>query len=185
MQALPNPTLHVSAPELAEQLKPFALAQVLGDALVSFDGSELCVSLGGVTTRITATGNWPGVARIPGRFWVPFARWLRDRERVVLQITSQRRFIVQDGSASIDEECSWHDETVTRIDVPLGARVVDWLAIAEHHRDPELTAAGILPDVTEARRVRDECFAEAVAILSPLGIDEADLRELLSRKLRG
>jgi hypothetical protein len=39
--------------------------------------------------------------------------------------------------------------------------------------------------VAEARRVRDECLAEAAAILTPLGIDEADVRELLARRLRG
>lgn len=149
------------------------------ESVVRFSGGELHVSCAGREFSTPASGRWPGEARVSASLWVALAKVPPTQDPLSIAVLDGRLRV---GSSSTP--CRWQKDGLARVDVPLGATLLDILRLGVRHDPDMLRQSGVDRVITQARADADRRLKEAARMLSPLGISLPQLTVLLNMRVR-
>jgi hypothetical protein len=169
------------APFVAGVREAFRLLRVSqqGEAVVRYSAGELHVSCGGAQFSTPAGGRWPGEARVSASLWVALAKVPPTQDPLSMSVRDGRLRV---GSSSAP--CRWQKDGLARVEVPLGATLLDILRLGAQHDLDTLRQSGVDRVVTQARADADRRLQEAARKLAPLGIGLSQLNALLDLRIR-
>ena len=174
--------LDVDRRELSEGLRRLArhikLAKA-GEAILRFEDGRLVIRIGGGEIVATATGRWPGEARVSGAFVMAIAKHLPRSDPVPLRVEAGRFFVAR---ASI--LCQWQKTGAGHVEIPIGAPLSEIVRIGMEYTDAALEQSGILERVEEARARREDLVEQAAITLQPLGVRPEDGERLVNDCIR-
>jgi hypothetical protein len=174
--------LEVSRGALADALlllKGIIRKRKLPDAVLTFDGSEISISLAGLDLRAPAKGTWPGSVVAPGFFFVAIAKAPLKSDPVLFEV---RDGALRIGTFSV--ACSVQASPAVDLDLPLDPTLIEILEAASRHSHDELKRSGFLKAADEASDRAQRLIEKAAKVLEPLEIDRHDLQWLLERRLK-
>lgn len=166
-------------------LKTFAKATRFKDdaqAILSFVDGWLEFRIGGEDVSASASGHWPGEARVTGALLRSLAQ-----KPVAARSSATIHFSVADGRITVDGHsvpCVWQDvgasraeiETGVQREILTGATLREILVAMRHASALAIEQSGLTSKVTAARAKKRSLVKKAAALLAPLGI-EADALE--------
>lgn len=150
-----------------------------GEAVVRFSGGKLHVSCGGAQFSTPATGRWPGEARVSASLWVALAKVPPTQDPLSMTVRDGRLRV---GTSSAP--CRWQKEGLARVEVPVGATLLDILRLGAQHDPETLRQSGVAQTVAQARADADRKLAQAARTLTPLGIGLVQLHAMLDLQIR-
>lgn len=174
--------LEVSRAALAEALlllKKLIRKRNLPDAVISFDGQELSISLGGVVVGAKASGSWPGCVVVPGSFLMILAKAPLPSNPVLFEVRDE---VLRIGTYATS--CSVEAAPPADIDLPVDATLIEILEVAASHSHGDLKRAGLVKMADEASDRAQRLIEKAAKVLEPLEIDRHELQWLLERRLK-
>jgi hypothetical protein len=149
------------------------------ESVVRFSGGELRVSCGGREFSTPASGRWPGEARVSASLWVALAKVPPTQDPLSISVRAGRLHV---GPSSAP--CRWQKDGLARVEVPLGASLLDILRLGAQHDPDTLRQSGVDRVVTQARADADRRLKDAARTLAPLGISLPQLAVLLGMRVR-
>lgn len=170
--------LKVDRQQLSQHLRQaFSVKPVEGEpARLTFDGKSLYVSLGGARFRADATGTWEGEVLIAVEVLRKLGKNIGRGKEPVLVSTDGKE--LRFGITIVP--CQWNPADYRRIELPLGAPLVDILALPFRHSRIDIERSGLLERLTTAETERDRLiklavglFRHAAKALEGIGIAEA------------
>jgi len=175
--------LEVDATEfraVLKRLKRFARGMRDKSVRLSYTGGNLALAAPGITITIPAEGRWPKTVRVTAKLLIMLIKVPPPGDDPVVLSFDGERLSIADCSmgASIDKDSR------PRVDVLPSRRLCDLLRMGARWSYQDLRKEGFMKEVRKAQDRRDLLLARAAKILSPLGIEEKDLRELLDQKLK-
>ena len=141
-----------------------------GDATFGFMGGRLTIRLGNASTEVAAEGQWPGRARVPGRFIQALRKALPEADPL--------RFRVQNGrlyAEGYSMPCAWEELPTPEVDIPIPSSLRDLLALRRQYSGEALAAAGAAAAVARAEDQRDEIIRQACDVLKRFGVKQETL----------
>lgn len=175
------PFLEVNRAELAEGLKSlrkFIKPTSPAEAVISFQDDRLRIDLVGMAARASATGTWPGQARVSTALIWRLAQALPTGDPLPLRVEGGHIYIAQDSAP-----CTWQDASGKGIPLPINPSLLQLLNIRRKHAEDVIRQSGLTALVRDAEKQRDALIAKAVAILGPLEIQPAGLRRIVDERL--
>jgi hypothetical protein len=174
--------LEVSRPAFGralQLLRNLVKKETLPDAVISFDGDEVTVSLASVIVGAPAKGTWSGCVIAPGAFFVSLAKESTLPDPLILDARDK---VLRIGPFFV--ECSVETEPACEIALTLDAPLIEILEVAASHPGGDLRRAGLKKIIDEANEQAARIIETAARVLEPLDIDQHDLRRLLERRLK-
>lgn len=147
------------------------------NAVLSRQGADLVVAVGGGEIRAAMNGRWEGEARVNGRLLVEAVKHLSSALPFALRVEAGR--LVFPGFSL---PCEWESNSSPRVLVPVGASLVDLLIAGARHSDADLERAGYLDAIRDARKREQMLVRQAARILESLSVTEEDLEGLVRRR---
>ncbi len=145
-------------------------------AVLSRDGEDLVIQLGGGEVRAALSGRWEGEARVKGRMILEAGKSSVDRDVVTVRVESGR--LVFDG---LSLPCDWETNSAPRVLIPVGASLIDILKADVEHSDEDLERNGVFDAVRDARKKRKRLIRAAVKVLQPLRVSEEEIASMVDR----
>ena len=173
--------VQVSRRDFIEALKPLKRLSPAGhpeEAIVSYRGGGLQITMTGYSVGFTIDGNWPLEVRVPSWFIIGHAKkppvidsiqiaWTADRFRIA---QSQVRGTAQAiGSAGIS--------------LPIKPTLRQLVEIGLKYEQAQIEKAGLARLAAGAREDMRSRARKAAAHLEPLGINAEDILKMLEEKL--
>lgn len=146
--------------------------------VLSREGEDLVVRLGGGEVRAALSGRWEGEARVKGLTILEAGRLSVDRDVVTIRVESGR--LVFDG---LSIPCDWETNSAPRVLIPIGASLVDVLKAGVEYSDEDLERNGVLDAVRDARKKRMRLIRAAAKTLGPLKVSESEIAVLVDQHL--
>ena len=174
--------LEVSRDTLARALlllKKILRKRKLPDAVITFDGADVSISLAGVVLGAPAKGEWPGVVLVPGFFMTTLAKAPLKADPLLFEVVDGALRL---GTFSVS--CTVEASPSVEIDLPLDATLIEILEAAANHSHEVFKRSGFLKTADEASEKAQRLLEKAAKILEPLEIDRHELQWLLERRLK-
>jgi hypothetical protein len=184
-----EPSLSVTGPDL------LAAAQVLlrvipartaksSELAFRFDGTHLTLLMTGAEETLSASGYWPRLVIVPGRYLKILAKHpLRDAVLKLQHMDSH--LVIRGEKTALRVPARWEDISPLRIELPLDACERDVLRLLKHHPAASLTSAGLAPRIEAAEAHLQTCIDQAMKLLKEYRLPRADLesaiRELIMK----
>lgn len=150
-----------------------------GDATFSFAGGQLTIRLGNAAAEVAAEGQWPGRARVAGRFVEALRKALPDADPL--------RFRVQGGrlyAEGYSTPCAWEELSTPEVEIPIPSSLRDLLALRVQYTNEALAAAGAESAVARAEGQRGELIRQAHEVLKGFGVQQGALVRRVEESLR-
>jgi hypothetical protein len=147
-------------------------------ALISFDRTFMLVEALDRGFVARASGEWPGTAKVNATLVAALAKAPPAAEDVRVAYADGKLRI---GSLSV--ACEWQPVSVSMMNIRAAP---DWVeALAMKYRLPRgrIVAEGLAERVEDAERQMDRLIVRCAKSLAPLHVSEADLRELVEKRL--
>lgn len=174
--------LRVGTTELKKALKTLETAteSLEGDIVLRHEDGGLVFRYRGAEVGVDTDGDWPGIARVPARFMMRIATTLAPDARIRLSVDDEgTTFHVGSASAS----CAWEAPGAV-VTLPINATLLDTLRLGIRHSADVIRRSGLEQQVSDAQKEMAERIEKAAALLTPLGIGEEPVRELVDTRLR-
>ncbi|GMV79771.1 MAG: hypothetical protein AMXMBFR7_09550 [Planctomycetota bacterium] len=149
------------------------------DAVLTFDGQQLKVTMKGLTVSMPAEGAWDGQARVVAKFLIGLIGTKVKGETVSIRIDQG---LISANGMSI--KCVWSEGQSRQAILPFGATLPYLLQFAEKYTAEEIEQAGLTEKVATAKARRDQLMDQAIKCLEELGISESRLREFVDVQIR-
>jgi hypothetical protein len=149
------------------------------EVTLSFDGENLDIEAVGVGQSFPATGSWPGTVIVRKEFLNVLKFSASRAQSLVLRVEGDRLWL---GSATVP--CAVQHTKAPEIFVPTNASLRYLLVLRAKHADAALSASGAMPLIVDAEARRDRLVAKAAELLAPMGVETADLRELVDQTVK-
>jgi hypothetical protein len=152
-----------------------------GKLLLRYAEGELLVEVGGVSSAVTASGTWPGIAQVECAAMLRLRAAIPPTVSVPVRVDGDRLFI---GLLSVP--CTWMQGAVgeSRIHAAINMSPLDHLLLPYHYSREEIDRAGMSDIVAVAEQWKEERLREATAALEPLGVPRDAVRSLVEEHLR-
>lgn len=150
-----------------------------GEAIVRFEAGQITIAVGGGETSASASGRWPGEARVAGSFVLALARHAPADDPLPIWVEADALHI-----ASLSVPCAWQHIGAAQLEIPIGATLAEILRTGIDQTDESLEHSGIRKRVEEAREKRRDLVERAVAILKALDVRADDVERLVDTCLR-
>lgn len=147
------------------------------NAVISRQGGDLVVTVGGREIRAAMSGRWEGEARVNGRFLVESVKHRPMTLHFDLRVESGRL-----AFPGFSLPCERQSNSSPRVLVAVGASLVDLLISGSRHSDEDLERAGLLDAIRDARKTERRLVRQAARILESLGVTEEDLDGVVRRR---
>jgi len=149
--------------------------------VLSRDGEDLVIQMGGVEVRAEVEGRWEGEARVRGLMLFEAVRDFPHRYAAA-PITVERNRL---KFSSLSMPCDWERNSAPRVLIPINASLLDILRIDAETADEDLERNGVLDAVLDARKKRKRLIHSAVRTLEPFKIPEEAITALVGERIRG
>jgi hypothetical protein len=166
-------SVYVGRKDLAIALRTlakFVKRKQQAEAVVSFADGTLQIELPGGLVGVPADGEWSGEVRVPGSFFVSFAKTLPDVDPLPVQVRGDRFYL-----AGLSVRCVTQGAGGERIQLPLDPPVLDVLRVRLQHSEEEIERSGLTALVRTAEEKREQLIMQAHSHLHQLGVTRADL----------
>lgn len=182
------PPIRVGRKDFIQALKRISLAmppRMQGlDVRIEFNGTLMQLSAPGAKAEIAAEGEaWAGFALVPFRPIKAVARGLPINDPLTLKFEDGRFYIERWSYPGM-----WQNIGPAPLDMPLmsvNPSILKMLKMDKKESPAKVLSSGLAGVVAEAEEKAQSLIERAALILRPLGITEADLQELLQKKLGG
>jgi hypothetical protein len=147
-------------------------------AILGFDGRFFSIEALDNLFVCNAVGVWPGTATIGASTIVALAAVPPKTDPVTVKIGGDRLSI---GSLSVN--CKWQSVSQTLMKLP---SVPDWVqALSLKYRATrgQIISDGLVKDIARAENNLAKLIRRVGETLSPLGVTETDLQELVDRRM--
>jgi hypothetical protein len=166
------------------QLTRFARRAGTEEAVLSWRQGCLRVDFGGVTVKASASGEWPGRARIAWRVLRPAATHVPAGDPVCMRVVGSQLHI-----AGYRADCVWQPESspagqLPLILIPLDPSLRQILALRYRFAAEDLAASGHLRTLEKAEAKLAIRIDKAWAQLAPVGVSRKALRAAVEAALR-
>ena len=151
------------------------------EALFSFDGENLCVTLEGASCLAPATGQWSGQARIESSFLKQIGMMLEFCQGETVEVTIDGDKLVL---GTLKLPCQFDPQKPQGRLLPLGATLLDKLALLHQYPRSHLMRIGLTPVIDKAEKEREWRLARAATLLEPLGFTREELAQWVEEKAR-
>jgi hypothetical protein len=148
------------------------------DALIFMEGGELVITLAGAAASMPVVGNWVGEVRVAAGFFVTLALKPPTGNRLRLFVKDDR-FHVDRLSVACTTQNAWRSE----ISLPLNADLLTVLKLPFSFPPDRIERAGFASRVAAAKHEAKRLLSQAEKFLKPLQITEAELMQVLTRRL--
>lgn len=149
-----------------------------------FDGTHLTLLMTGAEETLSASGYWPRLVIVPGRYLKILAKHPLHDAVLKLQCTDSR-LVIRGERTALRVPARWEDISPLRIELPLDACERDVLRLQKHHPTASLTSAGLVPRIESAEAHLQTCIDQVMKLLKEYRLPRADLesaiRELIMK----
>jgi len=128
---------------------------------LTYDSGELCVAAEGHSFRVPADGTWPGEVIVDASFLRRLAKSpLIGGDK--MEIATDRTRLRIDF---VSTNCEWNALEYPRIELPLGASLVDVLRLPLRYSKADIERSELTGKLEAAQRERDELVCKARELL--------------------
>lgn len=158
--------LEINTQELVRALKDLRIGvkkNTSQRASLTYADGLLEIALRGAAVRIDAEGHWRGTAHVAVQPLAILARIPPKSKRLEI--------IYEDGRVKIGTMrlvAEWQDISPPQLDLPLGAGILDYLALKVHRNPAQITASGLDSQLQRFEEEADKILARAAKALAPL-----------------
>jgi hypothetical protein len=142
-------------------------------ASIAYGLGKLTIEVGGVSVGLPAHGFWDGELWYEARELLEFADWMPDDDPLILDVIDGSMRIGATPMGGVWEPTQ--NDTDSLIDEPFTAI----LALRYQHTPEEIEQFGLRKVYEDAWAGADHAIANAVAALSPLGVTETHIRDMV------
>ncbi len=178
---LVNCSILISRKDLLDTLRQIKKTKGLGGqpAIATFEEHYLCFDFGGCRFRIPGNGTWQGQVTFGSESLKHLAQApLKFEDSVEVSCDGKSLRI---GGWVVP--CEWSGLFSPRITLPLGSSIMDILSLRKLYSSDDIERSGLEATLADAEAKVGKLLAQATATLSPLKIDESDLRRLVEQKI--
>jgi len=174
----PEFRLEVARPALSDALKRLAktVAKRAGEeAVLSFDGANLHIDIGGGCMTVPAKGTFDCQVRVSGKTLLNLTQVLPSGNPILI-VATKDQLRIQNCAL----RCTMQDAWSKIIDLPVNLTDKEAAEYLAHQSTADLEASGL----TKVAGGRAETIREAARLLAPYKICESDIENLIHDKRR-
>ena len=150
-------------------------------AILTFADGQFEIELGGCVLTADAEGLWRGQVKIPVDAIRNVAKsFAKGSSGGVVDSTEGNELHI----GNITVPCQWNALVYPRIQMPLGARVMDVLTLPLKYSAEDIERSELSETLASAEEQRDKLIGKAARILQTLNVSEDHLRELVDGLLK-
>jgi len=147
-------------------------------ALISFDRSFMQVEALDYAFVARADGAWPGTAKVSATVLAALAKAPPTSEDVQVSFGDGKLRI---GRLAVT--CTWEPVSGVILGAPAASDWIAALSLKYRIPRPQIVLDGLAPKVADAERQLGKLVARCAKSLAPLHVTEADLHEMIERRL--
>ena len=149
------------------------------EALISFEKGTFIVFINGVSVEASASGEFPGLVRIPAIKATELSKVLPSEDPLTIAHDQQRLFI---GSFSMS--CSWHNVEPIPIQLPMNPPFTVLLGLPMKYSTEQIFQSGLTRSHDEAERRRKMLTTKAFNLLREFEVSRTEVEELVAKAIR-
>ncbi len=152
--------------------------KVVPDAVFSYEGDHLLITLGGARTAVEATGEWVGAVSTEGSVPLKLSKALPLGDPLSVEVRGDKLSI---GTHRFDCRPVAGD---ARIDMTTTPTTLELLRLSRVYSADKVDDAGLAPLVAQAKAEAEKRIAAAAELLAALGVDRDSVESLVDRATR-
>ncbi|PIP43271.1 MAG: hypothetical protein COZ12_05870 [Deltaproteobacteria bacterium CG_4_10_14_3_um_filter_60_8] len=164
---------------MLKPIKRFASRKQAEDAVLSLEGGNFMITLVGLSSGASVSGNWTGEVRVPVGSLVGIAMLPPAGDPIRLVVRDGRLHI---GTVSIS--CVAQKAWKSKIELPLDPDLVTVLRLRFLYPPDRLERAGLTRRLAKAEEKAGKLVTRAANILKPLNITGSDLVQMVQDHIR-